>query len=106
MVARIPGRHLERGRVRSRGRLGEAVAPELPAPGQIWEVRALLILGAEGEDRVAVERVVDGHHRGERGLRPGDLLDRETVGEGVHPAPAVLLGDEHAHESQVAEFTE
>src|SRR5579875_1660003 len=73
-VAVVAGGRAQGRRVRAGCGLGEAVAAQLAAPGQLGEVAALLGLRPEGEDGVAGEGVVDGDDHGDARLGPGDLL--------------------------------
>ena len=78
-------------------------AAERAARGEIGEPLALLLLGAEEEDRHRPERRVRGDRDRDRGVDPGQLLDRDRVGERVAAGAAVLLRDRDAHEPELGE---
>ena len=53
-------------------------------------------------DRHRPQRGVGGHRDADRGVDPGQLLDRQRVGEGVGAAAAVLLREGDPHQPQLA----
>ena len=74
-----------------------------PARGEIGEPLALLLLGAEQEDRHRPERGVRGDGDRHRRVDPRQLLDRDRVRERVGAGAAVLLRDRDAHEPELGE---
>ena len=97
---------LPRGRdhaagVRAEVGLGEAEAADLLAGGEQREPVLLLLLGAEGVDRIHHQRAL---HRGERadaGVAPLELLHDQAVGDVVEPRAAVLLRQVGAEQAQL-----
>src|SRR6185503_18832929 len=67
------------------------------------EVAVLLVLRAGEVQRAAAERRMRRDDQPERAPDPPDLLDRDGVGEGVHPRPALVLGDRDAEPAHLAE---
>ncbi len=74
------------------------------AAAQAREPLALLLVVAEVVDGSDAERVARGHRRRRRAVHPCDLLDRDAVREIADVASAVLLGNEHAEEPELAHF--
>ena len=89
-------------RVAARARLGEPEAAQHLAASQQRHVAAPLLLGAELDDRRGAEVGVGAD--GERVARVhlGHLVDRDVVGELVHPRAAQLLAPGHAEEAELA----
>ena len=79
-------------------------AASFAAGGEVGQPPLLLLLGAEEVDRHRPERRVrrDGDRDGR--VDPGQLLDRERVGDGVAAGAAVLLRDRQAHQAELAEL--
>jgi hypothetical protein len=103
-VAARRGAHARR--IAAGAGLGEGEAAELPAGGEGGEELLLLLLGAELEQRIADQGVVDREDDARGGADPADLLDHQAVGEGVHAGAAVLLGDGDSGEAQLAGLIE
>ena len=82
--------------------LGEPEGAELAPRAEVGQQLALLLLGAEQVDRLRAERGVRGHRDRDRGVDPGQLLDRERVGERVAAPAAVLLGERDPHQAELA----
>src|SRR6185436_13231959 len=81
-----PGR--ERGQVRARVRLGEALGPELVEAGDARKEALLLLVGTTRQQGAGRQPVPDDVH--ERGVAVGELL-RQDEALGERPAePAVL----------------
>ena len=99
-VAHRPAAH--RAGVRAGHRLGERVSADRLAGGDGAHVVLLLRLGAEFQDAVAEQRVVDRHDRAVRRVGFADLLQRQHIRQRVHARPAVLLGHLDAHEAHLA----
>ena len=64
----------------------------------------LLLVGAELQHRVAVERVVHAHDDAGGGAAAADLLHGQRVADVVQPGAAVLLGHRHAQQRQLGEL--
>ena len=77
-------------------------AASLRAGGQLRHPLGLLLVRAPEVDRHRAERGVGGHRDRHRGVDPGQLLDRERVGERVGAAAPVLLRERDAHQAELA----
>ena len=87
--------------IRSRTRLGEAVAAEVGHRGQARQPRAALLVGAVGVDHPR-DHVVDRDVGGDRGVGLGQLLDdRDGVGA-AEGRSAHVLADVDAAEAELA----
>ena len=106
VVAVAAGRGAYPGRIAAGARLGEGEAAELPARGQGGEEFLLLLLGAELQQGVADQGVVDREDDPGGGADPADLLDDEAVGDRVHAGAAVLLRHRHSGEAELAGLIE
>ena len=87
----------------TRTRLGEPVPADDRAAGHRDQELLLLFMGAGKVQRATSERRVRGHDQPERAPDAADLLDRDGVGEGVEPGPALVLGDRDAQPAHLAE---
>ena len=83
-------------------RLGEAEGTQHLAARQRLQPALLLLGRAVGQERGAVGRVVDAHHRGEPAVARGDLLQRQHVGHHVGAGAAPFGRHAHAHEAHAA----
>ena len=81
-----------------------ANAASLLPGGEIGEPRALLLVGAEEEDRHRPERRVRRDRDRDGRVDARQLLDRDRVGERVAAAAAVFLGDRDAHEPELGQL--
>ena len=72
--------------------------------GEIRKPRLLLLVGPEEKDRHRSERRVGGDRDRDRGVDPGELLDRDGVAERVAPAASVLLGDRDSQEPELRQL--
>jgi len=96
------GRHTDVARVGAGLGLGEGIGPDsLPAGDRSQEL-LFLLLGAVAEEAVAVERVADGHDDRVGSVHPGDLFQRQDVGQCVHPHAAILFRHLNAHKALCA----
>ena len=86
--------------VGARAGLGEGVGAQDLAPGQARQVLLFLLLAAEVEDRLRVQRAVHLVDDRGNGARPGQLLDDDRV---AHPVHAAAVGLRQMH-VQVAVF--
>ena len=82
--------------------LGEPEGAELASGAEIRQQPLLLLVGAEEVDRLRAERGVGAQRDRDRGVDPGQLLDRERVGERVAAAAAVLLRERDPHQAELA----
>ena len=83
-------------------RLGEAEGAQHLAARQRFQPLLLLLRRAVGQQRRAVGRVVDAHHRREPAVGRRDLLQRQHVGDHVGAGAAPFGRHAHAHEAQPA----
>ena len=83
-------------------RLGEPEPAQHLARGEQRDVAPLLCLGAELHDRRGAEVGMGADGQGVAGIHLGQLVDRDVVGELVHPGPAQLLGPRDAEQPEVA----
>ena len=106
VVAVAAGGGAEARGVAARSRLGEGEAAELLARGERGQNLPLLLLVAELHDGIADQRVVHRQDDARGGADPADLLDDQAVGDVVHAGAAVLLGDGHPGEAELARLVE
>ncbi len=76
------------------------------ARGELGEELGLLLIGAKGHDGPAAHRVGHRHPDRHRGVDPGQLLDRNQVGQQIHRGAAELLGHHHAEQPEPAHLGE
>ena len=93
-----------RAGVRAGVRLGQPEGGELAPAREVGQPLPLLLLGAELVDRQRPERVVRGDRDRDRRVDPRQLLDRDRIRDGVGARAAVLLGDRHPHQAELAEL--
>ena len=95
---------LQRGGVGAGPGLGQGEGAEELPRRQARQPPSLLLLFAEEQDRLGADaRVHVDDHRG-RGARACQLLDADRERQGVQARPAVLAGDEHAHEPRFGRY--
>src|SRR5438552_18319714 len=99
-IAVAPRGGADLGRVAPDLGLGEAEAADEIAFAEAWEVAALLLLGAELQERELDERDLHRERGADRRVDAADLLGDERVRDVVHPHPAVLLRDRPAKEPE------
>ena len=97
---------LEVGGVGAGVRLGQAEGAQDLAARQRLQPFLLLLGRAVGQQRRAVGRVVDAHHRRQPAVGRRDLLERQHVGHHVGARPAPLGRHRHAHEAEPAHLGE
>ena len=73
-------------------RLAQAERADHVAAGEPAQVVLLLLVGAVLDDRLADQRVLDGHDDAVGGVGPRDLLHRQRVLDGPAPAPPYSVG--------------
>ena len=88
--------------VRAGLRLGQPEGGEPLAAHSSRQPFALLLVRPPEVDRHRPQRGVGRHRDADRGVHPGQLLDRQGVGEGVGAAAPVLLGEGDTHQPQLA----
>ena len=98
MVARVHGHGLLALGVRAGAGLGERKGAQPLAAREIGQVLRLLLLGAEGKDRVQAQGV-HGQDDAGGGALLGELLDAHCVGKDIATLSAVLLRDRNAHKT-------
>ena len=84
--------------------LGQAEGGEALAAAQPRQPFVLLLVAAPEVDRHRAERGVGGHRDADRGVDPGQLFDRQHVGERVRAAAPVLLRKRNPHQPQPAKL--
>ena len=92
--------------VGARVRLGQAEGAEDLAARQRLQPLLLLLGRAVGQQRRAVGRVVDAHHRRQPAVGRRDLLERQHVGHHVGARAAPFGRHRHAHEAEPAHLGE
>ncbi len=105
-VAVARGTRAGPARVASRAWLGEAVGADHLAGGHRPQVLLLLCVGARHPERVAAEAGVGADDDADRSGDPGQLLDRDRVGQAVEPRAADLLRVGHAEQPERCRLTD
>ncbi len=98
-----PGRRPRAAGVGAGARLGQPVGADRPPARERHEVPRLLLVGPGQHERAAAERGVRGDDEAERAPHAPDLLDRDGIGERVHPGAAPRLGDRDAEPAHLAD---
>ena len=93
------GAALHRPGVAAGHRLGQAVRADLLAAGDRDEIFLLLRFGAEFEQRMAEQRVIDADNGAVAGVGSGDLDHGQRVSERIHARAAVFLRHFDAHQA-------
>ena len=87
-------------------RLGQREAADLLARREVGQPARALGVVALVEDRRAHQRALHRHRDRRRRAGARDLLQRDRVGEGVHPGAAPAFRDHRAQQSELAELRE
>ena len=83
--------------------LGQAVAADDLA-GRHRDQEPLLLFGRSSQvERPTAQAGMGGHDQAQGAPDPADLLDRDRVGEGVHPGSALILRDRDAEPAELAD---
>ena len=82
--------------------LGQPEAGERPAGDEVGQPPLLLLVGAEGQDRVDAEPDAGLERDADRLVDAAELLDRDAQRGEVAAAAAVLLGDDQAEQAELA----
>ena len=102
LVAGEAGAGLGVAGVRAGLGLGEPEGAELAPRAEIGQEPLLLVVGAEQVNRLGAERGVGAERDRDRRVDPGQLLDRERVGERVTAPAADALRERDPHQVELA----
>ena len=89
--AALLGVGLHVGRIRAAVRLGEAEAADQLAARHARQVLLLLLLGAEGVDRVHAQRGLHGHEAADAGVAALQFLADQPVADGIQAGAVVAV---------------
>ena len=84
--------------------LRQAESAELPSRTEVREVFLLLLLIAEGIDRIGAQRRVGGEDDPRAAVHPGQLLHGDGIAQGVGPRALVFRVIGQAHQAQLPHF--
>src|SRR5580700_7629384 len=96
----------EGGGVRAGLRLGERVASDFFPSRAGNEEFLFLLLGAEPQDGVAVERVLNGKNGAGGSADARDFLNDDGVADVIHPRASIIFRHGDSSESQLSGFLE
>ncbi len=100
------GLRAQRAGVRPRLGLRQRKGSDRLSARKRWHEARSLLVGTEVEDRQRDGARVDADGHPDSGVRPGQLLEDENVGQEIGPGPAVLLRHANAHQAELGELAE